>query len=623
MKDFFVSYTSADRAWAEWIAWRLEEAGYSTLIQAWDFRPGENFVVEMQQAAAQAKRTILVLSEEYLKSSFTQPEWAAAFAQDPTGQLRQVVPVRIQPCEPQGLLRAIIFIDLVGLGEDEARQRLLDGLADRGKPVAPPPFPGQPPAPFPGPAAAGPREPPAPTAEAAPAAGVGPESPVLSAPGPTPAPEHAAARARSRRRVARAAIAYLAASLVVLVSCWVGLLSLTGADDWLERRFLTRMQRYLPPPDVRDVLIVRAAKGAPPFDEPGPSWRGAHAEMIDAFAAAGARVIVFDMDFAEWSEHDGALAKAIARAAARNVPVVIGARDFDLYAEGKPWPRIAQELADLPGLRWGTLSGGTKPPRIELAQRLPPEGAPDRSWLEAETLPVVPSLALQAVMGHEAKPGRPAAAVLRPRADAVEVRSEAGRPPLKTVPVVDARLDFIVDVGDRIPSASYLATHAVRGNPGALSRFKDKVVVIGFEVPEEEWTAEDGQKRYGMEIQASAIAQILNGAYLRRLRPTEEFGAILFLGGLGWLLRTSLTAWTRRTLQLSLPVLGKPVEVPTVFLAMLVAYLVTGFLACKQLRVVPRFLYDVAAFLLSYYAVGWATAEAGGSAAEPAPPKAA
>ncbi len=28
MKDFFVSFNSADKAWADWIAWTLEEAGY-------------------------------------------------------------------------------------------------------------------------------------------------------------------------------------------------------------------------------------------------------------------------------------------------------------------------------------------------------------------------------------------------------------------------------------------------------------------------------------------------------------------------------------------------------------------------------------------------------------------
>ena len=28
--DFFVSYPCADRPWAEWIAWELDEAGYRT-----------------------------------------------------------------------------------------------------------------------------------------------------------------------------------------------------------------------------------------------------------------------------------------------------------------------------------------------------------------------------------------------------------------------------------------------------------------------------------------------------------------------------------------------------------------------------------------------------------------
>jgi TIR domain len=40
--DFFVSYTQADRGWAVWIAWLLEEAGYRVLVQAWDMVPGNN-----------------------------------------------------------------------------------------------------------------------------------------------------------------------------------------------------------------------------------------------------------------------------------------------------------------------------------------------------------------------------------------------------------------------------------------------------------------------------------------------------------------------------------------------------------------------------------------------------
>jgi len=49
MKDFFISCNSADRAWAEWIAWQFEEAGYTTVLQAWDFRPGFSFVFEIDK----------------------------------------------------------------------------------------------------------------------------------------------------------------------------------------------------------------------------------------------------------------------------------------------------------------------------------------------------------------------------------------------------------------------------------------------------------------------------------------------------------------------------------------------------------------------------------------------
>jgi hypothetical protein len=85
-KDFFISYNGKDQDWAVWIAWQLEEAGYSVIIQAWDFRPGGNFVMEMQKATTQTDRTLVVLSPNYLAGQFTQPEWAAAFAQDPTGE---------------------------------------------------------------------------------------------------------------------------------------------------------------------------------------------------------------------------------------------------------------------------------------------------------------------------------------------------------------------------------------------------------------------------------------------------------------------------------------------------------------------------------------------------------
>jgi hypothetical protein len=56
-RDFFISYTGVNRSWAEWIGVQLEAAGYSTVLQAWDFRPGSDFVHQMQQATTSASRT--------------------------------------------------------------------------------------------------------------------------------------------------------------------------------------------------------------------------------------------------------------------------------------------------------------------------------------------------------------------------------------------------------------------------------------------------------------------------------------------------------------------------------------------------------------------------------------
>ena len=160
MADFFISYTSADRAWAEWIGYVLEEKGFSVIIQAWDFRPGSNFVLEMQKAATEANRTIMVLSPDYLKSQFASPEWAAAFNQDPQGLKRKLVPVMVRQCQLSGLLNSVVHISLMDEDEGTARGLLLNGVNEkRAKPARRPSFPGaatlQPHKSFPGPMSSG------------------------------------------------------------------------------------------------------------------------------------------------------------------------------------------------------------------------------------------------------------------------------------------------------------------------------------------------------------------------------------------------------------------------------------------------------------------------------------
>src|SRR4051794_10348003 len=101
--DFFISYSQADRDWALWITWVIEESGYSTLFQDWNFRG--NFVLEMDRAHKLSRRTIAVISPEYLASHFSKPEWAARFSEDATGEHDLLIPVRVRECKITGLLR--------------------------------------------------------------------------------------------------------------------------------------------------------------------------------------------------------------------------------------------------------------------------------------------------------------------------------------------------------------------------------------------------------------------------------------------------------------------------------------------------------------------------------------
>jgi WD40 repeat protein len=154
--DFFISYAETDRAWAEWIGWHLEEAGYTTIVQAWDFAPGSNFVERTQRALTESRRMIAVLSPGYLASAYDGAEWQSVWRDDMRGDQRSLVPVRVEACDPAGLLALVTSIELVGLDERRSRTRLLDEIAraiagDSRPPVAPrfprmeisgPPFPG-------------------------------------------------------------------------------------------------------------------------------------------------------------------------------------------------------------------------------------------------------------------------------------------------------------------------------------------------------------------------------------------------------------------------------------------------------------------------------------------------
>ena len=123
-RDFFVSFNQADRDWATWIAWVLEENGYSVFFQDWDFRG--SFVEQMDQAHRRAQATIAVLSDNYLASGFARSEaWAASPAT--RSGARTARPVKVGSITDPGLLGHFAYVDLTDCGEAEAKSACCRG----------------------------------------------------------------------------------------------------------------------------------------------------------------------------------------------------------------------------------------------------------------------------------------------------------------------------------------------------------------------------------------------------------------------------------------------------------------------------------------------------------------
>ena len=144
--DFFVSHAGADRAWAEWVAWQLTEAGYTVELDVWDWATGRNFMTAMSDALDRCDRVVALFSAAYFeRERYSTDEWSAAALHVPgTGEGR-LIPLRVEDvpaAQMPGVLRPLLFRDLFGVGEEHARRRVLRAVAGPRRPDHQPVFPG-------------------------------------------------------------------------------------------------------------------------------------------------------------------------------------------------------------------------------------------------------------------------------------------------------------------------------------------------------------------------------------------------------------------------------------------------------------------------------------------------
>ena len=109
----------------------LESNGKSVTIQAWDFNAGENFVKNIDAGLTECNQMLIILSDNYLNSYWCQEEWTSKLKEQVDLQERKIIPIRISPVKPVGLLGTLVYIDIVDKTQEEAISLILEGIKDR------------------------------------------------------------------------------------------------------------------------------------------------------------------------------------------------------------------------------------------------------------------------------------------------------------------------------------------------------------------------------------------------------------------------------------------------------------------------------------------------------------
>ena len=115
-RDFFISYTKTDKAWAVWIADVLKKNGYSVYVQALDIRPGDNFIEKMNEFLKNSDNFLAIWSKAYSQSRFCMTEFEAAFNEWHKKRINYFLSACIDTHPMEPLYAALVHVDLPDMG---------------------------------------------------------------------------------------------------------------------------------------------------------------------------------------------------------------------------------------------------------------------------------------------------------------------------------------------------------------------------------------------------------------------------------------------------------------------------------------------------------------------------
>lgn len=339
--------------------------------------------------------------------------------------------------------------------------------------------------------------------------------------------------------------------------------------------FLIGLLNYFPPPQLRLENYASWIVGIPTWRKTGANehlaavtitnqtekemgkkfsrdWRHEHAILVDKLSEAGAKVIAFDMNFEESTEYDYEFANSIKRAYdSHNTVVVVG---FNRLDDGQP--KIVQSLKDA-GVKSGFMCIGKE---INFARVTPlvimKDNGQGLHFLHSLSLEINAAFQQRKI---EVNPnnvgnvdffddhGNKTRGFTFPEVS----QNEFEQPPCPIISKYDKFASIIIDYAllkdaqeeqhsqSKYPYEKYpyeLITKNIDNNQ--LSRFKDKIVLVGLERKEDLFPIFRGstEEHYGFELHLAATYSLLNDEVIRFLSSCQQFLMTLCLGLLGCLL---------------------------------------------------------------------------------------
>jgi tetratricopeptide (TPR) repeat protein len=135
MADIFVSYTSSDRKWTEWIANELKTLGHAPHVHDWEIKGSGDIYGWMEQHHDAADHVLCVISDDYLKAPYSKLERHAALWQAAEKRPGFVLLVAVKSCTLPTLSDHLRRCELFGVPEEAARLRFREFMEKRGAPT--------------------------------------------------------------------------------------------------------------------------------------------------------------------------------------------------------------------------------------------------------------------------------------------------------------------------------------------------------------------------------------------------------------------------------------------------------------------------------------------------------